>query len=282
MNWFVAFVASGLAFFPGVALVIAGVWMDQARWPIGRRLSTILLSIGLILAIASSTPMPAPLVGAAIVVLSWWLVAKFRKRGTAVARIAVTLTAVVMVGNEARYHTVPTCELPDDRKMIVIGDSVTAGVGAAGVETWPAILERRHGLQIRDFSHVGETAASALQRIDQEELTANFAVIEIGGNDLLGGTTAPEFGRDLDSLLDAVCRSGREVILFELPLPPFYHAYGRVQRQVARKRGVRLVPKWVLMSVFVGHETTLDSIHLSQAGHKRFADIVDQMVAMPQ
>jgi acyl-CoA thioesterase-1 len=101
-----------------------------------------------------------------------------------------------------------------------------------------------------------------------------LVLIEIGGNDLLGTTTSADFDRDLESLLQRVCIPGRTVLMFELPLPPLMNEYGRVQRRLAARYDVKLIPKRVLMSVLAADGNTLDSIHLSPAGHQRMADNV--------
>jgi acyl-CoA thioesterase-1 len=59
--------------------------------------------------------------------------------------------------------------------------------------------------------------------------------------------------------------------MFELPLPPFYNEFGRIQRRLARAHGVALIPKWVLLGVLRGQAATLDSIHLSPAGQREMA-----------
>ncbi|MCA8986127.1 MAG: acyl-CoA thioesterase, partial [Planctomycetaceae bacterium] len=87
-------------------------------------------------------------------------------------------------------------------------------------------------------------------------------------------TTQAQFARDLDNLLQYLSKGDRQLIMFELPLPPFCHSYGRIQRQAAEKYHVALVPKRVLLSIIAGNDSTLDSIHLSQSGHKRMADSV--------
>lgn len=66
--------------------------------------------------------------------------------------------------------------------------------------------------------------------------------------------------------------------MFELPLPPFYHEYGRIQRAVAAKYHVLLVPKRIFLSAIAGSDSTLDSIHLSQSGHEFMADCVWRLV----
>lgn len=165
------------------------------------------------------------------------------------------------------------------RSITVIGDSVTAGIdGDESSERWPSLLARQHELEVHDISHIGETAASALKRIQGKNIDAPVVLLEIGGNDILGSTTSSQFANDLDALLAVVSDPTRQVIMFELPLPPFYHEYGRIQRSLAHKYHVALVPKRVFLSILAGNESTLDSIHLSQAGHLQMADTVWNLV----
>ncbi len=103
-------------------------------------------------------------------------------------------------------------------------------------------------------------------------------MIEIGGNDLLGSTSSAQFARDLDALLDHVSSPKRQVMMLELPLPPFNHEYGRIQRSLAGKHNVSLVPKRVFLSILAGNDSTLDTIHLSQAGHQQMAACVWRLV----
>ena len=67
--------------------------------------------------------------------------------------------------------------------------------------------------------------------------------------------------------------------MFELPLPPFYHEFGRIQRSLARKYGVALIPKRVLLSVLAGSDSTVDTIHLTQAGQRRMAASVWRLLS---
>ena len=125
-----------------------------------------------------------------------------------------------------------------------------------------------------DISHIGETAASALKRARTQSIESSVVLVEIGGNDILGSTTTTEFARDLDALLAYLEAPDRQVIMFELPLPPFCHEFGRIQRMSAAKHNVTLIPKRVFLSVIAGSESTLDTIHLSQSGHQFMADMV--------
>jgi acyl-CoA thioesterase-1 len=106
----------------------------------------------------------------------------------------------------------------------------------------------------------------------------SIVIAEIGGNDLLGSTTPEAFERDLDALLARMGSDGRTVLLLELPLPPGYNRFGQIQRGLAARHGALLVPKRVLMGVLASGGATLDSIHLSQAGHARMAETIWRIV----
>lgn len=195
-----------------------------------------------------------------------------RHRWPAALLIASLLVAGAV---ELPFHFQPTLQPVSEAKMAIIGDSVTAGIGGNETsERWPQILHRLHGLQVQDISHMGETAKSATKRLAKFEVDSPLVIVEIGGNDVLGGTSVSHFDRDLDALLKTVCVDGRQVVMFELPLPPFFHGYGYVQRRLAAKYEVKLLPKSMFLSALSGADSTLDSIHLSQTGHQRMADAV--------
>ncbi len=74
--------------------------------------------------------------------------------------------------------------------------------------------------------------------------------------------------------MDYLSTPDRQVVLFELPLIPFYNQYGRAQRSIAAKHNVKLIPKRVFLSVLYDNDSTLDTIHLSQSGHQLMAECV--------
>ncbi len=103
-------------------------------------------------------------------------------------------------------------------------------------------------------------------------------VLEIGGNDILLSPDPDSFADRLDELLADVTERADVVVMFELPLPPFFHAYGAAQRRLAQQYGVLLIPKRVLMGVLANGDSTLDSIHLSQEGHRLMASKVGRIL----
>lgn len=279
MNWLVYHIVSGQAFFTGVSLLMIASLSSLISRPIYKRVTVLAFLIGVIAIVVSSTPIPYWLYAVATLITLTWIASCYGKswrRWTPYANMAIWTIAALF---EMPYHVTYSLNRTEGRSVAVIGDSVTAGVGGdEKSETWPSILGREHRLQIEDISHVGETAASALKRLKSHSISAHVVVVEIGGNDILGSTTANQFASDLDELLGYLAAENRQIVMFELPLPPFCHEYGRLQRAVAAKHNVRLVPKRIFLSVIAGSDSTLDTIHLSQAGHQRMADCVWRLV----
>lgn len=136
-------------------------------------------------------------------------------------------------------------------------------------KNWPELLGEELGLPVENFSFGGamlDTALHNAQRIDSDNA---LVILEIGGNDLLNGRR--DFEKNLKRMLDTVCRSNCRVVMIELPLPPFHNAYGRAQRELARKYGVVLIPKRYLAAVMATPGATVDGLHLSNKGHELLA-----------
>ena len=275
MNWMVFHLVSGDAFFTGVVLLVTGAL--ASLWPgsILNRSVVLASLLGLIAVILSTTALPYwTYAVAGVVTLAWLSSSYVRKwrRWTAIACAAVWLMAALV---ELPYHITPTLSPVLERSITVVGDSVTAGVDADETSvTWPRVLARQRGVEVQDISRMGETAASALKAVRSHVVRSPIVIVEIGGNDLLGPTSAADFARDLDALLRNLTAPDRQIVMFELPLPPFCHEYGRAQRLIANKYKVKLIPRRIFLSVIADSAATLDSIHLSPAGHQHMADTV--------
>jgi acyl-CoA thioesterase-1 len=189
----------------------------------------------------------------------------------------------VAAGWEFSYRLPP--RLDDTHRydtLAVIGDSVSAGLLGPHEPTWPKQFRERYFGSVVDLSSAGATARSALRQAQSLNARANdrdaVVLIEIGGNDFFELVPPSDFATDLDRLLTELSRPNRRLIMLELPLPPFYNAYGRVQRELAARHRVALVSKREFARVLFAPGATLDTVHLSEAGHSLFADMVWQHV----
>lgn len=278
---------SGGAFFLGVAAVLAGFfgrvyarrkWIDRA--------AVFATEIGLVLVVLSAVPLPYALYALAVGLTITWLATEkserpFWKRWRKGIRCGVVATWLLAIALELPYQFAPSVSADPGDPLHVIGDSISAGLGD-DVVTWPNLLAERGQLKVYDCSRAAATTSSALAQAQRLPEGSGIVVVEIGGNDLLSGTSPARFPRDLDLLLATVRQKSDRVLMFELPLPPLCNEYGRAQRALARKHQVRLIPKRLLMSVLAASEGTTDTIHLSQGGQERMAAIVESLVEIEQ
>jgi acyl-CoA thioesterase-1 len=278
MSWVICFFGSGAAFFAGVGGVLAGVALFSVRrrdWSV--KAATLFSFLGLILVTLSATPLPYWFYATAGVLTLTWLVSERLRRARRhswLLRRAVVVCCVAALALEIPYHLTPALPPAGRPTLYLFADSVSAGMGESRRETWPELLARSHGVEVQNHSQMGATVRSMLRDAEKLPLGDGLYLLEIGGNDLLGSTTASDYERDLEKLLDLLCRPGRTVVMFELPLPPFANEFGRAQRRLAAKYGVPLIPKRVFTTVLTTDGATLDGVHLTRAGHELMAETV--------
>jgi acyl-CoA thioesterase-1 len=284
MNWVIFLFGSGYAFFVGIGLILTGVvgfTPCKRRWL--RPLSSVASVLGCIFVTISATPLSYWVYAGIGLITVLWLVAERWEFGwlrvrRKLLRVVVAIGWLSLAAFEVPYLITPTLSPGGHPALFIIGDSVAAGVDDRDTARWPALLRSSRQIEVTDLSRVGATAASAFRQAEKLPADGGMVLIEIGGNDLFGSTSAEHFERDLDHLLARVCTPGRVVLMLELPLPPFCNQYGMVQRRLAAQFGVRLIPKRIFMDVLTGSETTLDSVHLSPKGHQRMAEVIWEVV----
>jgi acyl-CoA thioesterase-1 len=138
--------------------------------------------------------------------------------------------------------------------VLVVGDSLSAGLGIDVREGWVALLQQKlhqggYPHQIINASISGDTSAGALARLPRALKLHQPAVviIEIGGNDGLQGLPLDAMKSNLERIVRLAQQAGARVLVLGMRLPPnygpayterFYASY----RMVARRTGVPLVP----------------------------------------
>ena len=280
-NWFIYHIVSGQAFFSGAALLLVGwslMWfISSQRLGHLRRLNIL---FGLLLMGLSGTPMPTWQTILFISAISVWLsVDRARprmhhERRVIIARVAAVFVLLGSVIGELAYQITPRLVGLDHQRLIVIGDSMSAELGDA--IPWPRVWAKRSQRDIENVAVGGATVHSAINQCAELDDRA-CVILEIGGNDILGETTADDFERSLDILLREVTRVPRRVAMFEIPLPPWAHRYGAIQRRLAQRHGATLIPKRVLLGVMTTDSATSDGLHLSQRGHDLLAARMAQL-----
>jgi acyl-CoA thioesterase I len=201
-----------------------------------------------------------------------WL--RSRTAATAVLGVLVLLLAAI----EFSHRKMPVVVGKPSDHLVVIGDSISSGIDPR-VPSWPLVLQETTGIAVKNLARPGAQSRDGLTMAEKLTPEDHVVLIEIGGNDLLEGVPSEEFSKALDALLSKASVPGRMVVMFELPLFPHRIAYGRIQRGLAAKYGVWLIPKRFFTEVIGGANATSDGLHLSSEGTRRMAALVVQALS---
>ena len=103
----------------------------------------------------------------------------------------------------------------NERVVVALGDSLTAGLGVAPDEAWPALIEarlRREGYPYRvvNAGVSGDTTAGGLRRVDWVlRNRPEVAVVALGANDGLRGLATDAMESNLVAIVERLRAGGR-------------------------------------------------------------------------
>ncbi len=287
MHPVVAHLVSGQVLFTGLPLMMAMILLrERISRPDVRRLVTVMAWCFGLLGI-STAAVPWWGLGMLPLSLGIWSVRGWRPERIRLQRfvtVCPVAIACVFLTMEIGWVVRPSMSPVAERSIVVLGDSLSAGLGEGEGTPWPFQLRDWHHVQVHNLSEAGATTADALARIGTSDHFPGVVIVELGGNDLLGGRALTDFERDLDGILAHLREKNRSVAMVELPLLPGTNAWGVVQRQLAQKYHCRLIPKRLLVQVLARPGATVDTLHLSQLGHRELAETIWSVVgqALPE
>ena len=175
------------------------------------------------------------------------------------------------------------------RKVLIVGDSLSAEYGLPRGSGWVALLEQRVGREklparIVNASISGDTTAGGRARLPAllKAHSPDIVVIELGGNDALRGLPLSSTRDNLLGMVRAAKAGGARVVLVGMQVPPNYgRKYGddfsALFADVARQEGTALVPfllEGVANAPDADAQFQPDRIHPKAQAHPRMLDNV--------
>ncbi|GJM23438.1 MAG: hypothetical protein DHS20C15_33530 [Planctomycetota bacterium] len=167
--------------------------------------------------------------------------------------------------------------------VVVLGDSISAGLHLDEDEAFPALVAARlaaDGLPVRMINAgvSGDTSAGGLRRVDWLlKQRPHVLVVELGGNDGLRGQPVTEISANLSGIVERARAAGATPLLLGMALPasmgPDYVAEFRdAYASLAERFELAFVPGFM---DDVGGRPALnlaDGLHPNAAGHALLAD----------
>jgi acyl-CoA thioesterase-1 len=138
-------------------------------------------------------------------------------------------------------------------RILVLGDSLTAGYGLTQPDGFQAVMQaalRSRGLDVTllDAAVSGDTTAGGRARLDWALADgAEAALVELGANDALRGTSPANMEANLAAILDTLAARKMPVLLSGMLAPPnlgpeYGDAYKAVFARLGRRPGVLFDP----------------------------------------
>ncbi|EER59960.1 lipolytic protein G-D-S-L family [Acidovorax delafieldii 2AN] len=168
------------------------------------------------------------------------------------------------------------------RRILVLGDSLSAEYGLARGTGWVALLEKRLAQEkiaasVVNASVSGETTSGGRSRLAAllAQHQPSVVVLELGGNDALRGLPLKNTQENLAWMVETAQKAGAKVLLVGMQVPPNYgtdyaNRFTATFADVAKARKVALVP-FFLKGVADGTDPTRlfqpDRIHPRAEAH---------------
>jgi len=188
--------------------------------------------------------------------------------------IAVLMLALMTVATAASAQAQPAAK---PIKLVVLGDSLSAGLGLPAQEAFPAKLKK--ALQVKgiaiDMTNAGvsgDTASGGRDRLDWSVPAGTQGVIlELGANDALRGTDPSITKTALSDILTRLKARGVAVLLCGMLAPPNYgkdyaDRFNAIYPDLSKSFGVPLYPFFLDGVAADAKLNQADGIHPTPAG----------------
>ena len=177
---------------------------------------------------------------------------------------------------------------PGKKRIVILGDSITAGYGLDPQQAYPALLQKEIDAAALPYTVVnagvsGDTTAGGLRRVDWAlgKAGAEILVIALGGNDGLRGISPARTAENLAGTIDKARAKNpaMKVLVAGMEMPgnmgaEFISQFKAVFPKVAADKQAVLIP---FLLDGVGGDEKLnqpDRIHPTEEGQRKVAENV--------
>jgi acyl-CoA thioesterase-1 len=173
-----------------------------------------------------------------------------------------------------------------EKRILVYGDSLSAGFGIAVRESWPALLGQRlkaHGSEfvVANASISGETTAGGRARFAAAlgQFKPAVVILALGANDGLRGLPVPAMRENLQAMARLAKQAGARVLLVGMRLPPNYgpqytRDFDAAYRDIAKAEKLALLP-FLLEPIALERDAyQADGLHPTAAAQPKILDHV--------
>ena len=172
-----------------------------------------------------------------------------------------------------------------NKKILVLGDSLSAGLGVDYQQSWPLLLQSRlnqgsYNYLVVNAGISGDTTSGGVSRLPKliKLHQPEILILELGGNDGLRGTSLKAIEKNLRDMINSAQSSNITVLLIGVQLPPNYGAlytkgFENIFSDLAKEYSLDLIQGSLKTMVNEGLMQS-DGIHPNVLGHQQIENII--------
>ena len=169
--------------------------------------------------------------------------------------------------------------IPAGTKVLALGDSLTAGYGAAEQDSFPSQLALITSWQVINGGISGDTSAMALERLPKllKEHKPQLVIISLGGNDFLQKIPQEITVANIEKIISEIRKERAEMLLVAIPSYCVSCAVmsnlkdDPIYKEIAKREGLPLLAgSW--SRILSKSSLKSDQIHANSKGYRIFAE----------
>ena len=199
---------------------------------------------------------------------------------TSVAILSIALI-VFLQKSDGAVRNAPT----PGNTIVVLGDSLTVGIGDTDGDGWVPLVEAQLGRKITRIATPGETTAGGLARLDEvRALKPDTVIVFLGGNDALRRIPVADTFAHLQTIITTLQEEGILVVLVGVRGSFFGDRYEQEFKTLAEDTRAALVLN-VLKDIFNNPDRmSPDRIHPNTEGYiliaKRITETLKPLISI--
>ncbi len=175
-------------------------------------------------------------------------------------------------------------------KIMIIGDSLSAGYGLKQAQSWVKLLQNKYDetdkpIELFNMSVSGQTTDNALLKIAKqlEVNTPTHVLIELGGNDGLRGFPVKRIKENLIELVSQSQTAGAKVAIMQVAIPPnlgprYTEMFSNTFVDVANKTGSFKMPFFMNQIADKPALMQNDNLHPNDEAQPLIRDIMEKQI----
>ena len=171
------------------------------------------------------------------------------------------------------------------KKIVIIGDSLTEGYGVEKSQAFPAKLEQvleknDHNYKVINGGVSGSTTSSGMSRLKWFlKAKPDLIILALGANDGLRGIKVEKSKKNLEEFIRKCKKENIPVVLAGMQIPPNYgkeytEAFKKMYQELAAKYELSQIPFLIEGVAGVAELNIEDGIHPNEKGHSIIANNV--------